>query len=282
MAAPLDPAKVDDAIALYQSGKTADEVAAIVGIGKTSVYRVLRRHGLRARPKFRDLDVAAIVSRYLAGESELALSRAFGIDRNGIRRRLTDAGVAPRDCSAAMFVRMARSTPDERRQWAQASHDAIRGTKFSDARLANKALGIERIGHVTSKLELTMTEWLRDRGVDRIVPQKAIGPYNADIGAAPVAVEIYGGNWHGSGHHAERSPKRFRYILNQGWAVIVVWVNRNYPLDGRAANYVAAYIEEARGDPSLVGEYRVIRGDGQLVAQGRDDLDKLTVIPPLN
>ena len=186
MAVPLDPAKVDDAIALYQSGKTADEVSDALGIGKTSVYRALERHGLRARPRLRELDTAAIVTRYLAGESELALSRAFGIDRNGIRRRLLEAGISPRGRSAAMFTRMANTSPEDRKKLAQPSHDALRGTKRPFSQKVRRALTREAQGIGISPVEAQFSAALADRGLHTL-PQLAVGPYNIDIAAPPVA-----------------------------------------------------------------------------------------------
>ena len=110
-------------------------------------------------------------------------------------------------------------------------------------------------------------------------PQHAIGPYNCDLGAYPVAVEIFGGNWHWSGRHLLRSPERFRYILNAGWHILVLHITRRCPVTIEIADYVAAYVDETRRDPARRREYRVVGRAGELLTAGSVDDDEITIIP---
>lgn len=115
--------------------------------------------------------------------------------------------------------------------------------------------------------------------------QKAIGPYNADLAAYPVAVEIFGGNWHARGRHAARFPDRVRYFLDQGWNLVIVWVldRRRWqsaiPLTPAAADYIASFVQLTRRDPSTRGQYRVIWGDGKEAATDGLDLNELALVP---
>lgn len=221
-----------------------------------------------------------IIRRYQAGESENALAESFDVSRTLIRHRILEAGITPRSGSESMVIRLAGMTPEERKKFVTPAQDAARGRVHSlDEKLRRAQTREQRQSH-TSPAELLLQRWLSDRGIES-TPQKAIGPYNADIAVYPVAVEIFGGGWHASGRHASRAAERYRYILDQGWAVIVIWVdNRNHPLRVEAADYVASLIEQSRSDPSIRGKYWVIRGDGKECTAAQTDLDQIAVIPP--
>lgn len=44
-----------------------------------------------------------------------------------------------------------------------------------------------------------------------------------------------------------------------------------------AAKYCVAIAQQATWNPSMIGQYRVIRGDGHEIATGREDLDEFTL-----
>jgi hypothetical protein len=121
---------------------------------------------------------------------------------------------------------------------------------------------------------------LEERGVS-CIQQQAIGPYNCDLGAFPVAVEIFGGNWHFSGAHLARSEERTRYLLNAGWHVLMVQATANHPIDAATADYIAVYVKEARRDLSVLREYRVIRGAGETIAGGSANDEHISIVPTL-
>jgi very-short-patch-repair endonuclease len=227
------------------------------------------------------LDVNDLVKRYVAGESEKSLAESVGVSRNVIRRRLEASGTAIRDRSAAMHTRMSRLDPEERAQLAAAAHDAVRGKRKSAEFLIARALGVEKQGAEhgnVSPAELMLADLLRDHGV-LVTHQKAIGPYNADLATLTVAVEVLGGQW----HFVKKHGKRLRYLLDAGWDVIFVWVDGvHYPLGRGAAQYISAHREFRRQNPAAARCYRVIRGDGKLVAQGSADRDDIPDIIPLS
>jgi hypothetical protein len=133
-------------------------------------------------------------------------------------------------------------------------------------------------------MEQLVQQMLAIRGVET-VPQKAIGPYNADLGAEPVAVECFSGEWHRYGRHIDRFPERSIYLLDQGWNLAIIWIEngrRNHagvPLTGRAIDYLVTFIEQSRRDPTFRREYRVIWGDGKILSVSDADLDNFSVIP---
>jgi hypothetical protein len=114
------------------------------------------------------------------------------------------------------------------------------------------------------------------------VLQKAVGPYNIDIAAKPIAVEIFGGHWHGSGRHVARAPKRFRYLLDQGWPFVIVWADaRHAPLTPDAAQYIVTFAEFVRSHPTARREYRVIWGTGEEATPVKPQLNKVAHVPSL-
>jgi hypothetical protein len=281
------PPDTDDLIRRYVGGDSLKEVAEALGVsddyvrGQLVKAGVPRRQGGGVRHDRVIIDDAAMVRRYEAGESEKALAVAFHIDRNGIRRRLLKAGVTPRGRSDAMYLRMSQASAEERARLAAAAHDAVRGKPHSKERLAAKALGIEKLGANgpnVSAAEIMLACMLRNAGRD-VVHQKAIGPYNVDLAAGSVAVEVLGGQW----HRAKKHRERLRYILNAGRDVIYVWVDgRNHPLGAGAAEYVVAHLEFRDGNPAAPRCYRVIRGGGQFVAEGSADGDDLPEVLPIS
>lgn len=295
MALKAPAVNVENAIEAYVSGENCERAAARFGTSQTRLAKTLKDRGLwrdresRAAIKSAKLKAtspnrlpapaAAIIARYVSGESEKSIADALGVSRSVIRRRLIEAGVDARDSTAANRLMMATRTPEENRRNVEAAHRVSHSRPRTFAHKCKSALTRqERQTHV-SPAELLLREWLQSRGIDS-VPQQAIGPYNADLGAAPVAVEIQGGGWHAHGVHAALAPDRTRYILDQGWLLVFVWVDRRkWRLTTDCADYLVALIEEARRDPSLRGEYRVIRGDGQEVARDRDNLDHVTLVP---
>lgn len=209
-----------------------------------------------------------IVSRYQAGESALKLSREFNIERNVIRRRLVAMGIALRTNSQACLIRMSRMTPADRRAITANANKAAKGRHPARAERLKGAKTRESRRTGASAIEFIMADMLMSRGVKNLVHQKAIGVYNVDIAikSPRIAIEIMGGNWHTSEHHALLHHKRIPYILNAGWTVVIIWVNaKSYPLTIKAGDYIITLMERLRLNKSSRGEYHVIRGNGDMV-----------------
>ena len=210
-----------------------------------------------------------LLRRYQAGESELKLSREFGIGRGVIRRRLLNAGIIPRNSSQAGFIRMSKLSSTEREAITAKAHEAVKGRRvpMSERERIAKTREIKGLG--ISTIERIMVDMLRTKGIINIVHQKAIGAYNVDIAIekSRIAVEIYGGSWHNSKHHRLLHHKRVPYILNKGWTLVIIWVNaKHHPLTIEAANYIVSLSQSLRLNKSHRGQYRVIRGNGEPVS----------------
>lgn len=281
MPAPLHLPQIAYLIKAYRAGATTKQIADELGVSLGTVYARLRRHQVPIRSSRHSLPVDTLVSLYASGISENALAARYGVSRPVIRRRLAEAHVTIRDPLAANRLMMRGRSGEENRRNTEAAHRASRGRHPSLEERMKVARGRQRTGAGASPTEGRLAAMLLDRGIATIA-QQAIGPYNCDLGAAPVAVEIFGGDWHWHGRHLLRTPERFRYILNAGWHIIVIHVTiRRHPLTAEAADDVAAFIQQARRDPAARREYRMIRGTGEFVTAGSFDDDPSAIIPTL-
>lgn len=227
------------------------------------------------------LPVAEIAERYGAGWSENAIAEFYGCARSAIRPRLIRAGVPIRNHAAAETLKWSTMDAAARKRQVSAANAAARGRQHTIAEKIQRARVVEAKALHRSPAEINLAAMLLARGIET-VPQQAIGPYNCDLGAAPVAVEVFGGEWHWSGRHLLRTPRRFRYILKAGWHILVMHVTpKRFPLTEWTADYVAAYVKSMRSEPSTRCEYRVVRATGELLASGSVDDEKISIVPAL-
>ena len=230
--------------------------------------------------KFMPANLDDLISKYRSGMSEKQIAGELGVSRTCIRRILIENRVHIRSQSEAEAVKWAAMAPDARAAQVAAAHAASRGrTATADERersaIAREARGIELASH----LELRLSALLAQRGI-QVVHQKAVGRYNCDLAAGSIAVEVFGGNWHFSGHHLARAEKRCRHLFDCGWHVLIVVHTTADPIGPGAADYVRAFLDKSGRDPSGIRQYRMIRGGGELLAACGADSDHIPHIPP--
>lgn len=270
-------------ITLYQTGKSTNKIADIFGVDTGVISRRLKEQGIEPTGVRIDLPTDKIISLYEGGSSENALADKFGVSRNVIRRHLVENGIHIRTQSEAEALKWSQMSEEERKAQVEAAHEAATGREHTFEELCKRAKTRERnasedYGHV-SDYEVELRSMLSDRGINTTI-QKAIGPYNCDLAASPVAVEVYGGHWHWTGDHLARVDKRFRYILNRGWFIYVIPVTKSYPLTGAVADHVVSYINRIRRNEPSVCEYRVVWGAGKFVTAGSAEDDNISIVPP--
>lgn len=282
----LNPAKMTHAAELYASGKTFKQIAAELGMDSESLRLALIRRGVKPRPRsYKSPGILlpvpdGLIDAYLTGTSEKTLARLHGVDRAVVSRWLRDSCIPRRSVGEANALHCASLAPTERIANIAAAQEARRGRNNSDAHQGRIAQAREAVGYGgrTSPGTDYLSALLTERGIPH-TREKAIGRYNVDIalGAYPVAVEVLGGNWHGyKPVHAKRTP----CILNAGWSLLFIWNQKRVPLGPQAFDYLVTFLEETSINPPPVGEYRVIRGDGQLITFGSADDDEFPLVPP--
>lgn len=288
---------IDHAVQRYIAGEGREAICeSIPGLSDRRLKRELTERGaLRTKAEDRALarektkaswdgrrtpvDIDRVIQLYESGESEVAVGRAAGVSRMVVRRVLVNAGVELRGFRQNAIA-AARRTPAENRALTAAAHEAVRGRIAPEAERVKIAKTRERNRSGVSHHEVYFERMLRKRGIPSI-PQKACGRYNIDIAVGPIAVEVFGGGWHSHGRHLSRAPKRFRYLFDQGWCTLIVWVTgRSGYLTAGAVEYLVSWLDEIERDPSAARGYRVIWGAGEEIARGGPDSDELAAIRP--
>ena len=117
---PIDD--LDHATCFLNSGKTLNESAKILGFHPDNLSKRLRSIGINTdrragRPANNrlNINVPPIIKSYLAGESELSISKRTGIDRIVIHQRLVESGIHIRTGSEANIIRFQRASEKERK-----------------------------------------------------------------------------------------------------------------------------------------------------------------------
>ena len=201
-----------------------------------------------------------LVNGYLAGETGYELGGRFKVGKSTVYRVLEAHAVPLRH---------------------EACHIARQDSRAGRDELLGRAASREANATQCSPGEVRLIEMLRDRGAVDIVSQKAIGPYNVDVFIRPLAVELWGGGWHGSGAHLERYKRRTTEILSAGWWQVSVWSHTNIPLVESGADEVIALLEFCRSNPTAQRQHWVVWGNGQHVrASTRLHPNDRPLIPP--
>lgn len=302
MPAKSSDADFEHAIQAYVAGEGAEIVAARFHVGQKRLtdtlktrrllrdrqtrYRLIgARNGVTQRAA-KGLPDAEIVRRYQAGEAEQALAKAFDVSRSAIEVRLRAAGVERRDIATASRISAAQRTPEENRRIILAAQASQRGKRQPLRQKVRRAQTRQERQIGVSPAETLLCTWLTPRLAPiPCIPQYAVGPYNVDLAIdadPPLAVEIFGGKWHGYGRHVARAPERARYLLDQGWNLIIVWCTdgRSMPsLSLAVADYIVTFFEQSRHDPTLRSQYRVIWGDAQEAAISGNDVQEIALVP---
>lgn len=227
-----------------------------------------------------DIDIDSLVKMYVDGVSEKKLSNIFKFSRTGIRPILIAAGVDIRGRSDANRLKMSQMTPEQRRANVAAAH-AARHAKGEDPastekRIISRAIGNQLKTWQVGGMKGVVFEMLRGRGLDP-VPQYPVRGYNIDLALPPVAVEI-----HTAVNHPladKRNRKRTIYLLNAGWSVLYVWIDpKRSAFTNDGAQEVVTFVDAMRRDEPHPRQYRVIRGNGDLVSTGGGNTDDFTDI----
>lgn len=278
MAHKFDPAELDNAITLYLAGQPLNKCAATLGVSPKVLKRVLTSRGIETRGRvyaWQTIPAEEVISLYVEhGVSEYELSTRFDVDRAAIRTLLTKNQVPIRSHSEAGIVRASKMTAEEIAAQTAAAHAATKGRKATWEERAKRAATVEIKPAPMSNHEATFAGYLDQLGIPWR-REVAVGIYNIDFAIGSIAVEILGGEWHA--YKGERHPRRIKYILSQGWALVYIWATPNYPLTLASAEHCVTLAQEASRNPAVIGEYRVIRGDAHEIARGRDELDEFSL-----
>lgn len=287
MSRKVPPVDLDHIIDRYLAGESPREIAPTVGVSPAWIGIRLRKAGVMrscsearavaARKKPRPVYVDEIKRRYLAGETQTAIACSLEVTQASVSYWVAKLGIQISRSEAASR-RCGRMTDTERKALTTSAHFAVRGSEVPDCQLRARAVTKEyRQSHATAD-ERRLAVWMGSRGLTTTL-QKAIGKYNIDVAAYPVAVELFGGGWHAHGEHRARLPQRVRDIADEGWNLLIIWTHQNHLLGPEVTDDLIAYIERSSSDPAFRRQYRMVWGDGQFISSGCVDDDQLTLVP---
>jgi hypothetical protein len=241
------------------------------------------------------------IGRYLKGELRIAeAAKLVHVSAGRFKAAMAERGLSHRSPSEGQALRHARD-PEwsrsfreagraEREKWVTSDRNRARMSalgakqgKSNRGRIADqqsvnrRAESHERALLKVSPLALDFQKMLTERGVDTVL-EKAAGRYNIDIAIGDtIAVEVHRYSFNPLGPTRIRERHRTRQLCDAGWLVCYVWARPtdSFRLDASAADYVVTLEQLAESNPSMRGEYRVIRSTGQLLTAGRGDGNEL-------
>jgi hypothetical protein len=265
MARPPIPLDTNDLVARYADGESVLSIAKALKVSHTTVQDRLRKAGvlrsiaedLRSykRATMTSLPTKTVVKLFNNGNSIMSLSKMFEVSRSVIRLRLIEAGVLPGDNRTTKHSRAA---------------DPNRSCHVSSAKVAEL-----RGYHIGSGERWLTSEFKKARL--KVREQAAVGPYNVDILVRDtIAVEVM--TCAGTPYSSPRYTKRLEYILDRYGLLIVHCPPKHVLIPEGAKKIVSLTKRLCRSPSSVLGQYWVIRGTGELSCRG-NDLDDLSLVP---
>lgn len=262
---------IDDLRRLYARFESIEKVAERVPISQGTVHRRLRDAGVNFTStipgKRIKLPEREVVERYVGGRSENSLATEYGVSRTVIKRILSEHGVDRRGNAEANRRMMAERTTEENKRNTAAANGAMRAKPQShwDRIGRESALTKQRTLSKVGEGEWRVAAALASVGITPIL-QKAVGEYNVDIAAGSVAVEVH----NSAAHPHTTARERIVDLLDLGWFVLYVKICYT-GLKPAALDKVISFAKLAARHPSARRQYRMVRGDGQLIAVGQLD-----------
>ena len=204
------------------------------------------------------------------------MATSLGVSRTVVVSCLRDMGLRPRTGREANLIRMAALTPGERRALARAANEKVRNTGRQEEVRHRAAVTRQRNRSHVGRFEPEVAEHLEAHGLE-LVPQYAWRRYNLDffIPARRVAVEI-----HCSGLRPvfiNTAAQKTMELLCAGISLAECWIqtSRSETASPTMLEQLVAFIDVARPLPSGLGEYRVIRGRGDVDPISQSYLDDM-------
>lgn len=305
---PTIPTDIDvnDFIRRYQSGETLKQLMAAFHIGHTKAKSILVSHGVSIIPsgvRRRALDnpqVQALIEMYVSGENMREIGHFFGISNVSVSDYLRRANVPARPRhhglqagldamdpdvlrakrSAARKRQWEKMTPEQRRKQVCAAHKAWKGSHHTAKSKRKIALAKARRAESDSVYEQQIAQWLLERGI-KFRQQTAVGHYNVDFTINNVAIEFTSG-WAYKDVIAKRWQERFKYILDSGWHLYIIWHNTS--LKSRPSllpvvcDNLITWCEFIQSSPPIDRQYRVVGSSGEIIAGGGANIDDITAV----
>lgn len=265
-----------DVVNMYVAGKTSAQVAQAFGVSKAYVYNCLRRHNAPTHPRKNVSISRDAVAAYVSGMSENAVAQMLGVSRSCIRTALEKAGVHIRTQGEAEALKWSQMTGEQRAHQVAKAHRATanRTPETINGIMQKNAITKAHTGAKIGFLEQEFTDAIRARGF-QVIQQFPVDRYNLDLACGRTAIEVHANTSHP--HNYPMYRKRIMYLLKAGWNVIYIKCIGKIDIDA-ATDEVCRFIDLTQRDKTFVGQYRMVRGSGELVTSLRLDGDQLASV----
>jgi very-short-patch-repair endonuclease len=220
-----------------------------------------------------------IIEAYDSGIGLRTIGNRVGVDKDVIKRILTESGKVLRDPAAAQKVFNARLTPEERGQRVASANDAWRSREWTKEDSARRATSMFRHQALISSTEEEFLSILETLGYTNILQQVPCGVYNIDFVIGDTAIEVFGGNWHNTPDQTLKDATKLKKLLDTGYRVIIIWVRDYCPLSQEGVKDIFATFQLACSDETSVCKYGVFYGNGELISVFGFDGNGLPHIP---
>lgn len=272
---------LNDAVEMYRSGFKTNEISAKLGISKSVLYRLAKTNGIDTSyvHAHKSFDTIKVMEMFNAGRGIGGIAKDLGIAASCVRLLLKEHGISGRNRSEQQQARMDNATHEQIKALTAKANSTMRGSKVAHDKLVKQAkTRFMKQSARSSYLEETFDELMRDVGY-KFVRQFQIDKYNADFLFQNVVVEIFGGQWHWTGQHLQRSAQRIETILNSGYHLIIV-AARNKGVSKQTRDKVIALLNEFSRDKTTIRHYRMIGSDGETLISRTSESDDLTIVWP--
>lgn len=285
MSIVINDVNTDQVIKLRSSGVMPVQIAKILGISVSLVYKRIQASGVKFKnPRFVELsesDKKIIISAYESGIGVSGIPAHTGIKcaPSVIAKFLKPIYGNLRNRSEQQFARMAKSTPEQIAKLTESAHMAARGRVRSVCEKEKRAKTLEGSFNKRSKLERLVFNSIAEF-FPNAVPSKAVGVYNLDIGVGNVAVEIFGGGWSYSDKgRVSKYLGRTKKLAELGYnTVFIVFARKS--ADIFDSDNLIQQIKIASLNPASSCKYRVIWGDFNAASGLCSDINHDAFIPP--
>lgn len=217
-----------------------------------------------------------VMALFEQGHSVNSIARQSGVSRSCVNKIMQEIGINRPDVSEGNRRAAAMTTESYRKSRASAAHNAVRLIGRHKPTQINHAERKQITGDYIGVGEVELSERLLVRGFHPI-SQAAVEGYNIDLLCDHLAVEVH--NFTSSPTNKTQLVTRTIKLLCSGISVIYVKTGPNFPVISDAAvNQIIAFYDFTSGNPSRLGQYRVIRGDGEIDWSSKRHLDELADI----
>ena len=270
----------DGIVNMYVSGHSGGEVSEKLGVSKAFVYKTLKAHNVKIRPRLHVQLADQIITPYTSGESENSIAKRLGVSRKVVFDALMNAGISRRTQSEAETVKWSFMDADKRAAQVAAAHSASKKLPRSKrVEILEKCARMkEQTGSKIGHLESEFFEAFKMRGFD-VAQQVATGIYNLDLSIWNTAIEIHANTAHPHSHPFYL--RRIMYLLERGMDVVYIKCIGKIDID-RAADQVGKLVNFSKRNKSTIRHYWMVRGSGELVACRGFDGNELATVNALD